>query len=865
MTKRQLFQDAIFLIICGEDASGDEAQYTATIERLIVANGGTHFTTSPSQSLHSINKNNINHVVTSSLNFADYTVALDLLIPITTGQWVIDSERENQRKNYRLYPPSPQPPMAGIVLCIANNLPHGDKDVMYTAARLFGGQYLDLLSRYTTHLLAVDRVNSKAVIAVHVKRKQNLDIKLVLPEWFAACILQQRHVPEEPYLLSDPIVCETGRPNFRSSGDSETIDEVSAVDSSVLQGKRIFFCLDFNLSKTLVDTLEKLVLAHGAVIVTEFQENDVDVFIGKYRNSDHFFRACSCSTIRVALLLWLFHTISTGRYDDPLASNMLYFPVPKTGIPQFLNLRISVTGINGDARHYLVTLITAMGAEFTKTLDSNNHFLVCGAASSEKIDAVNSKWSTIKLVNSLWLEECFAHWKFLDPSNVKYSDLINSSRFLGRVHISRDIISSCVDRVSDVLGIDDSAEEHSEADIAVVVDETSNAESHATDSIAETVVESAVEVTSSTKTSDPVQNNDQPIDLVNVENSNQKSDSTLLKETKNTNFSDDGDLAIASEQASSQGFARASRSAKQKASLKLHSDMEDLNKYLSISKSSRKMKDYMAQLELSVAKTPTKKHPSVKESTTPKTTESKGSTPVAKKKQKVENPARYVVIMTGCEQFLTPSRADVVKLSKVGISLVNDYDASKRPIDTIVAPKVLRTEKFLKSLSQAVRIVHPTYLTSILAFLESKGNQVSEDEVHRSIDISDYSLDKVVSVALVNEELGYEGDGNGLTHLLTTNRHKKIMSDLKINLSTNLNGGAHLIESILKAHGLTESRIVKLSSNTSAKDLVSLPSGDILLVSNKKKDLRCNPKGVTVLDWNWCVKCLFTREIVPYE
>ena len=185
----------------------------AEIERLIASNGGSVVTAELNHDLNLLQKYRVEHVLSHTADFSTAAVAAERLVPVTTVQWLVDSCREQQKKNYGLYFPAPAPPLAGVVLCAANNLPQGDKDAIYTAVRLFGGQYLDSLSRYTTHLVAVDRVNSKAVVAAHLRQKQGLFIKVVHLAWFAECLRQQRRVDEEPYLLSDPVVRESGQPN----------------------------------------------------------------------------------------------------------------------------------------------------------------------------------------------------------------------------------------------------------------------------------------------------------------------------------------------------------------------------------------------------------------------------------------------------------------------------------------------------------------------------------------------------------------------------------------------------------------------------------------------------------------------------
>lgn len=807
----------------------------AEIERLIASNGGSVVTAELNHDLNLLQKYRVEHVLSHTADFSTAAVAAERLVPVTTVQWLVDSCREQQKKNYRLYFPAPAPPLAGVVLCAANNLPQGDKDAIYTAVRLFGGQYLDSLSRYTTHLVAVDRVNSKAVVAAHLRQKQGLFIKVVHLAWFAECLRQQRRVDEEPYLLSDPVVRESGQPN---AALVRTGPDIRSSEYSILAGKRVYVSSDFNMSKTLVDALEELIRAHGGTVVHEFDENAMDVFVGRFRSGERFRRACALPRVHVGLLPWLLKIIVSKRYLQPEDGSLLDFPVPKKCIPEFHKLRISVTGINGDARHYLAQLISNMGAVFTKTLDCKNDVLVCGSVASSKYLVARSRWRNIKLVNHLWIEECFARWQFLDPADARYAVGVTAAR-LGKTRLPSSVLAHWSDHGSEHLGVEDSDEEGTTMQPGGVLPTTPALEETESPDLAQqcdmavgrdTEIERVTECVSERRKME------------------KEKETRAEKKTGRTEWTSgraDEPVSV-SDIPSSPVPERACRSAKQKAVLKVHSDIEDLKKYTSMSKSSRQMEKYMQQLELATS--------------THKRDGALLSAKNTQHKKKKPEDMRHILVMTGCEHTLVLSRSDMLKLARVGLKVVSDYTAAKRPVDTIVAPKVLRTEKFLKCLSRAHRIVHPSYLSAVLSQLSKSA--VGVDEFHRLINIDDYALECVLSEAQVNHELCYDGPGSGLSRLMETPTPRLIFAQFPLNLSTNLNGGAPLIESILQAHGLRDTRIVKLG--TVPPVMVLLPDGQTVVVAHKEKDLKFRAPGVTVVDWNWCVKCMFHGEIVPY-
>lgn len=805
-----VFQHAVFLVV----DNPANADYTrAELEAVITRNGGKCVFRLPQETRGAIAEHHITHVVTSTYEFAECAAAQALMLPVTAPQWLFDSELAGPR-NYRLYSPVPLPFMDRVVLCIADNLPQGDRELMYAGTRAFGGQYLDALSRYTTHLVAVDLSNNKAVVAANIRAKERLEIKIVLPHWVDACMVQQRRVDETPYLLLDPVVLQTGKPNFLKHHGLPFADDYAAsigahAKSLALQDKAVYVAPDYSLSEHLKQAVHDVVALCGGTVVDEFDPSHTHVYIGKYRHGDDFLRACASPHTDVASLHWLYHLVMIKRYVAPLQSNLLHFPLPDSFIPEFINLRISVTGYTGDARHYLATLIASMGAEFTRTLDSENDFLVCGRPTGDKYDAVKNKWLSVKVVNHLWIEECFAQWKFLPHTDTRYSTLDQPVQLLGKARLHQRDLARWVLAGSEHSGIDDSADEEEIRQPEAKSESTSPQESGS--------------VTKSPRLDSP---NDDVHEQIVVEDTSQ---------------------------AVSSPAGRAVRSARQKAERKLHSNMEDLNAYTSMAKSVKKMSAYMEELEKTVT-TPKKKREATPEKVEP--------APLAKKKKAAE-ATHITAIMTGCESELVLNRADVVKLAKLGITIVNDYNPKKH-IDTIVAPRVLRTEKFLKSLSKAKQIVHPRYLSEVLKRLAV--SDATWEEINKEYALSDYSLDKVIPLKQINEDLGVKGKASGLVQLLQ-HRSQPIFSNVNVNLSSNINGGPELIASILKEHGLSGVKTIKLSGSVSKSSMLANDSGSVILVAHKTKDAKAVAAlaDVTVVDWNWCVRSIFSGKVEDFE
>ncbi|OBA20793.1 hypothetical protein METBIDRAFT_44107 [Metschnikowia bicuspidata var. bicuspidata NRRL YB-4993] len=858
-----VFDNTNFLVIDESQNREGEAggSSAAEIGRLISENGGRATFCDPAGCFGFIDQHKITHVITETAGFADEAAATETMVPVTTGKWVWDSVALAQKRNYRLYAPSPAPFMDKVVVCVADNVAQGDKDTIYAGVRAFGGQYLDALLRYTTHLVALDLTNNKLVVAANIRRKDTGDICIVLPHWIDACVRQQRHVLETPYLLSNPKVLQTGKPDFSADG-GEPAPEISKLAHTLVLAHKsvyladdfaVYLADDFAFSEHLRAAIVSLIETLGGTVQHQFDLGHIDVYIGKHRLGAQFQQCFAAPRIDVASLHWLFHIATQGHYIRPLESNVLHFPIPTRGVPQFQNLRISITGISGDARHYLAGLIAAMGGTFTKTLDCNNDYLVCAQRLGDKYHAAHLRWPDVRLVNHLWIEECFSTWLFLDATDSRYASISSLTQPLGKTRLSRTSLegTSLAEHIIP-LDVDDS--------VGDSMAEQDGAERFAGSASLSPVMQSPKTQSPAIQPPAPPS----PLPVARFSSFKTAENSQLTDFTQENSKTPDiftpspGEVVVVDTTSLSSPVTsqvRAGRSAKAKASLKLHSDMKDLNQYTSMSKSSRKMKSYMEQLEKTA--TPSKKKRESADASEPEPVQ---PTP---KKQKTDTEVHLVAILTGCEQILTLTKSDVSKLLKVGIRIVNDYNPKKH-IDTIVAPRVLRTEKFLKSLSKAQKIVHPSFLSDILS--RHTLTSLSWSELIKEFNIEDYLLDKVVPVKQINDDLGVSGKASGLQRLLSQDL-PPVFKGYALNFSLNLVGGADLISSILREHGLSDSKTVKFTAGTRKSGLLSMDGGTTILVAHKTKDKKAASKieGVTVVEWEWCVKSIFHKKAQEYE
>ncbi|KSA00553.1 uncharacterized protein AC631_03694 [Debaryomyces fabryi] len=436
-----MFQGSAFLVVVSEEFTEEEVNDTVS---MLEQNNAKVFIKEEHDNevnylgTEAVSNTPIDHIICKTVEFIEYNLAQISMIPITTPEWVFDSVSRAKISNPKVYSPDPKLFLKDTFVCVADNLPVGDKEAIYGGVRAFGGQYLDDLTRYTTHLIAMDMNNDKSVIATSAinttqDNGDKIDIKIVLPHWIDDCLKMGKKLDEEPYMLPSPSLLN------RTLGaiDSPVITDddilpINSSKSSFLDNKLFYISPDYNISDRLTNAIGALIKKHGGKVTTQFNPKVVDIYIGQYRAGEPYISSCKSNRIIVGNLQWLYSIIVTNKWKLPINSNLLHYPIPPTPIPEFQKLKISVTNYSGDARFYLSKLITILGGTFTKTLTRDNDFLVAAKPEGKKYEAANVKWKSedgnnIKIVNHLWLEECFANWKLIEYERPQFQFLGNNA------------------------------------------------------------------------------------------------------------------------------------------------------------------------------------------------------------------------------------------------------------------------------------------------------------------------------------------------------------------------------------------------------------------------------------------------------
>lgn len=184
---------------------------------------------------------------------------------------------------------------------------------------------------------------------------------------------------------------------------------------TVFADRKVLLSWDLPINNRLRAILNDLIRDGGGEIVDEAE--DCDMFIGQYRDGPGYVRA-SQSGKDVGNLAWLYHLIVHNQWTSPFR-RLLHYPIPRKGIPGFENMRITLSNYGGEARIYLENLITAAGATFTKTMKADNTHLITARKNGEKCDAALD-WN-IHTINHLWIEESYAKCEIQSLTIPKYT------------------------------------------------------------------------------------------------------------------------------------------------------------------------------------------------------------------------------------------------------------------------------------------------------------------------------------------------------------------------------------------------------------------------------------------------------------
>lgn len=261
-------------------------------------------------------------------------------------------------------------------------------------------------------------------------------------------------IDEKPYLLPDPEILRS-KPedpvDFPMSqhlkGATSAVPDRPPTTANSMAGsreqlvifkeKKVMLSWDLGMTAHLTRTISDLVKNGGGQVVTEVE--DCDWFVCQYRDGEQYKRAAQqCKD--VGNLAWLYHIITHNQWTDPLR-RLLHYPVPKEGIPGFGGFKITLSNYGGEARIYIENLVKALGAEFTKTMRTENTHLITARKTGEKCEAAQD-WN-VDVVNHLWIEESYAKCEaqsVTDPRYTHFPPRTNLGEIIGQTFFDEAIL-----------------------------------------------------------------------------------------------------------------------------------------------------------------------------------------------------------------------------------------------------------------------------------------------------------------------------------------------------------------------------------------------------------------------------------------
>ncbi|KAJ9137187.1 BRCT domain-containing protein [Coniochaeta hoffmannii] len=367
------------------------------------------------------------HVISNTIDFPEFTEAEALMVPVVTVEWVKTSILRTRQAQVRPFSPDPRMIFSSVVLTCAD-LPLNDKEAIIGATMALGGVESKDVSKTTTHICALSLDHPKCQTAIDRKLK----CKIVLPHWFDDCFKLGKRIDETPYLLPDPEILRA-RPedeldvpsSAHMEGATSAIPDHPLAEEetgrsgrpklTVFAKRKVLLSWDLPINSRLRKILHDLICDGGGEIVVD--TNECDMFIGQFRDGPEYVRAAQ-SGKDVGNLAWLYHLIVHNEWTSPFR-RLLHYPVPRNGIPGFENMRITLSNYGGEARIYLENLIKACGATFTKTMKADNTHLITARKNGEKCEAALD-WN-IHTINHLWIEESYAKCEVQSLTIPKYT------------------------------------------------------------------------------------------------------------------------------------------------------------------------------------------------------------------------------------------------------------------------------------------------------------------------------------------------------------------------------------------------------------------------------------------------------------
>ncbi|KAI0169341.1 BRCT-containing protein [Hypoxylon sp. FL1284] len=706
-----LFSNCVFMFI--QDKELDEKKID-TLTDVITNHGGSILEKPSSRRPEHLAEDKITHIIASTIEFEDYTMATSMMIAVVKPSWVQVSIMKNRQAQIRPFTPDPRMIFSDVVLSCAD-IPPTDKDTIIGATMAMGGMDSESVTKLTTHICALSTDHPKCQLATQKKLK----CKVILPHWFDDCFKLGKRIDEGPYLLPDALYLQSGLAAEVAVPSSQHLEGATSAQPDYMptpdntggarpildafKGKKVMLSTDLSIRDRLQEIIEELINNGGGEVVDKVE--DCDWFICQYRDGPQYVRAAqACKT--VGNLSWLYFVITHNKWSNPL-HRLLHYPIPRDGIPGLKGKKITVSNYGGEARIYLENLIKASGAEYTKTMKADNTHLITARNNSEKWDAAID-WG-IERLNHLWIEESYAKCQAQPMTTASYNTFppcTNLSSIIGQTFLAEERLRALYypggpEKLSPSSKLKRKAQD--------MADENSSSSGPA---------EGVVIGRQAHKEFDVMMDTD--ADLV------EKSTKVFgvpapQKRRPTTQFATPAKgrhVRAGKENETPSTVSSSSRSAKDKALNRLSALAPDINLYEKEKK--RGLKDYHGLWGGKRAADQIEREHLNRRSVSSPTAGGEEDEKDAKAEKRPAKRARPSlpeiekrVVLTGFHRWVKDKHredADRKKLRELGIAVVMDG----QPCDYLVAPSLVRTVKFLRNLSKGVTVVSSNWIEECL-------------------------------------------------------------------------------------------------------------------------------------------------------
>lgn len=454
-----VFEDRKFIVV--RNAADTPQKYDALVD-LIKANGGK-MVQWDERADGNVSPKLV--IVASSVDYERSEEMRRFMIPTVTDSWVHACISEQKLVPMRPFSPDPRNFMRDVIVCFSDLNP-GDTDVFKAGIIASGGECSDIVTRYTSHVVAT-KLETPECDLVLQSQKNNPDvhIKLVKPDWLDACMSLKVKVDDTPYLLTlDPKSASgihtsqtqdlTGTFPIRDSPRLAVQQSMrEGLGSDILEGRKFFLADDLELSDRVGKTVNYLIETNGGFITSRLE--DAQAYIGKWREGDQYIQASKQKLI-IGNITWIYWVTIHQKFEKP--NHLLHYPEVKGGLKSMRDFRICITNYTGDARAYLQSLIVSLGATYSgKLIENQSTHLVTAYESGQKYEAAK-RWG-IPVVNHLWLEDSYAYWHAQDPTSRLYTYLspkLSMSTLIG----TRNLVANVLIKFQKPEGLNTAREHH---------------------------------------------------------------------------------------------------------------------------------------------------------------------------------------------------------------------------------------------------------------------------------------------------------------------------------------------------------------------------------------------------------------------